>query len=77
MIGMPWPCGMAEPCSRYRKKGGHCLSAASLHAAGVGEPRRAPEELAPAEAGGQATATMVLATFAETKAARRSGAKPR
>ncbi len=32
-----------------------------------------PEELAPAEAGGHATANVVLATFAETKVARPPG----
>jgi hypothetical protein len=36
-------CGVAKPCSQRRKQGAHCLSAASLRAAGVGEPRRAPE----------------------------------
>ena len=41
--GFPWPGGMAEQCNRHRRKGGQCLSQASLHAAGVGEPRRAPE----------------------------------
>ena len=49
---LTWPCGVAEQCSRHREKGAHCLSAASLHAAGpalskaegVGEPHRAPEE---------------------------------
>jgi len=59
-------------------------SSASLRAAGpvlskaegVGEPRRGPEELAPAEAGGHATANMVLATFAETKVARLPGRNP-
>ena len=40
---IPWPCGMAEPCNRHRKKGGQCPSAASLPAAGVGALRRAPE----------------------------------
>jgi len=39
----PWPCGVVEQCSRHREKGAHCLSAASLRAAGVGEPRRKPE----------------------------------
>jgi len=29
-------CGEAEPCNRRRGKGAHCLSAASLRAAGVG-----------------------------------------
>jgi len=43
---------------------------------GVGEPRRNPKELAPAEAGGQDTANMVLVPFAETKGTRRWGAKP-
>ncbi|WP_342348967.1 hypothetical protein, partial [uncultured Nitrospira sp.] len=38
-----WPCGVAEQCSRHRRKGAHCLSLASLRAAGVGEPRREPE----------------------------------
>jgi len=52
------------------------LSAASLRAAGVGEPRRAPEELAPAEAGGHATANMVLGPFAETKVAHPPGRNP-
>ena len=56
--------------------GAHCLSVASLRTAGVGEPRRAPKELAPAEAGGHATANMVLGPFAETKGPRRLGAKP-
>ena len=41
--GFPWPGGMAEQCNRHRRKGGQCLSQASLHAAGVGEPRRARE----------------------------------
>jgi hypothetical protein len=36
-------CGVAKPCSQRRKQGAHCLSAASLRAAGFGEPRRAPE----------------------------------
>ena len=57
------------------EEGAHCLSpsswlrtgSASLRAAEVGKGRRAPEELAPAEAGGHATATMVLGPFAETK----------
>ena len=40
----PWPCGVAVPCSRPRKPGAQCLSVASLHAAGVSEPHRAPEE---------------------------------
>ncbi len=44
--------GVAEQYSRTREEGGHCLSGASLHAAEFGEPRREPEELAPAEAGG-------------------------
>ena len=70
------PCGVAEQCSRPRKTGAYCLSEASLCAAGVGEPRRGPEELAPAEAGGHATANMVLATFAETKVARLPGRNP-
>jgi hypothetical protein len=34
---------VAEQCSRHRRKGAHCLSAASLCAAGIGEPRREPE----------------------------------
>ena len=34
---------MAEQCNRHRRKGGQCLSQASLPAAGGGEPRRAPE----------------------------------
>ena len=38
-----WPCDMAEQCNRHREKGGQCLSAASLPAAGVGETRREPE----------------------------------
>ena len=38
-----WPCGVAEQCSRHRRQGAHCLSTASLCAAGVGEPRREPE----------------------------------
>jgi len=50
-IRLSWPGGMAEPCNRHRRKGEHCLSpsrklragSASLHAAGGGEPRRAPE----------------------------------
>jgi hypothetical protein len=67
---------MAEQCSGLREKGAHCLSVASLRVAGVGEPRRAPEELAPAEAGGHATANMVLGPFAETKGPRRMGTKP-
>ena len=76
MIGVPWPCGMAEQCSQLRKKGAHCLSVADFRAAEVGNPRRAAEELAPAEAGGHATANMVLATFAETKVARLPGRNP-
>ena len=40
---LPWPGGMAEQCNRHRRKGGQCLSQASLPAAGAGEPRRAPE----------------------------------
>ncbi len=43
ITGIPWPRGMAEQCSRLREKGEHCLSAASLRAAEVGEPRKAPE----------------------------------
>jgi len=84
-----WPCGEAEQCSQHRGRGAHCLnpsgslrtSSASLRdagpvlnkAEGVGEPRRAPVELAPAEAGGHATAYMVLATFTETTVAWRPG----
>jgi len=71
-----WPCGVAEQCGRRREQGAHCLSAASLCAAGVGEPRREPEELAPAEAGGQGTTNMVLPTFAETKEGRLPGRNP-
>ena len=67
---------MAEQCNRYRRKGGHCLSAASVRTAGVGEPRKAPKELAPAEAGGCATANMVLSPFAETKGLRPTGRDP-
>ena len=40
---LPWPCGVAEQCSRHRKKGAQCLSATSLHAAGVGQLRREHE----------------------------------
>ena len=40
---LPWPRDVAEQCSRHREKGAHCLSIASLRAAGVGEPRREPE----------------------------------
>jgi hypothetical protein len=43
LIGILWPGGLAEQCSRHRGKGAHCLSAASLRAAEVGEPRREPE----------------------------------
>jgi hypothetical protein len=43
MSGIPWPCGMAEQCSRLREKGAHCLSVASLRAAEVAEPHREPE----------------------------------
>jgi hypothetical protein len=64
---------MAEPCSPHLKKGKHYLSAASLRAAGVGERRRGPEELAPAEAGGHATTNVVLVTFVETNVARLPG----
>ncbi len=56
LIEISWPGGVAEQCSRHRGKGAHCLSVASLRAAGVGEPHRCPEELAPAEAGGHSTA---------------------
>ena len=76
---------MTEPCNRHRRKDGQCVSpstrqrtgSASLRAAGVGELRRVPEDLAPAEAGGHATANMVLGPFPETKGSRRSRAKPR
>jgi len=43
MKGENLACGVAEQCSRHRRKGAHCLSEASLRAAGFGEPRRAPE----------------------------------
>ena len=36
-------CGEAELCSQRRGKGLHCLSAASLRTAGVGEPRSLPQ----------------------------------
>jgi len=38
-----WHGGVAEQCRRLREKGAHCLSAAGLRAAGVGEPRRKPK----------------------------------
>jgi len=47
-----------------------------LRAAGGSEPRTAPEELAPAEAGGHATANMDLGHFAETKRPRLPGRNP-
>ncbi len=42
-LGIPWPYDVAEQCSRHRRKGGPCLSVASLRGAGVGEPHRKPE----------------------------------
>ena len=75
-MGLPWPRGLAEQCSRLRKKCSHCLSAASLRTAGVGELRRAPEELAPAEAGGHATANMLLSPVAKPKWPRLPGRTP-
>ena len=68
IMRLPWPGGLAAQCSRHREEGAQCLSAASLRAAGVGEPRGHPK--------GQATANMVLATFAETKVARPPGRNP-
>ena len=83
---------MAEQCNRHWRKGEQCVSpsvrlrtgSASLRAAGpvlskaegVGEPRKAPEELAPAKAGGHATANMVLSPFAQPKVARPPGRNP-
>ena len=79
-----WPVARPSSAADTGGKGAHCLSpstwrrvdSASLRAAGVGEPRRAPEELAPAEAGGPATANMVLGPFAETKGPRLPGRNP-
>jgi len=51
--------GVAEQCSRHRRKGAHCLSEANLRAASVGEPRRAPE--------GPRHGNMVLGPFAPYK----------
>ena len=65
----PWPCGVAEQCSRHRGKGAQCLSVASLRDAGglanrAGNPK------------GHTTANMVLGPFAETKGPRLPGRNP-
>ena len=62
---LPWPGGVAEPCSRHQEKGAHCLSVANLRAAGVGEPRKGPEGPQHGQHG--------FAHFAETKVGRLPG----
>jgi hypothetical protein len=68
MRRIPWPCGMAEQCSRRRGMGGPCLSVASLRAAGVGEPRRGPEAPCHGQHG--------FATFCRNKRWSAAGTKP-
>ncbi len=66
LLGSP---GLVAWPSSDRRKGGQCLSEASL-------PAPVPVNRA-GHLKGHVTVKMVLATFAETKGARRTGAKPR
>ncbi len=59
---------MAEQCNRHRREGGQCLSEASLPAAGVGEPRRAP--------GGPCHGQNGFGYFCRNKSGSSRGAKP-
>ncbi len=63
-----WPFGMTEQRSRIQKKGGHCVSEASLPAAECGEQR--------SESGGSRQGTHGFGSFCRNKRTSAAGPRP-